>query len=65
MCYMGDEQLSDHPKNSISRLEGADKMLDFLRRREYTHIKRAVELYIKYDKSTCAVIRELEYPTSR
>ncbi len=28
----------------------------------YEERRKAVELYIKYDKRACAVIRELEYP---
>ena len=31
----------------------------------YEERKKAVELYIKYDKSACAVIRELGYPSSK
>ena len=31
----------------------------------YEERKKAIELYIKYDKRACAVIRELEYPTPK
>lgn len=29
----------------------------------YKDRKKAVNLYLKYDKSACSVVRELEYPT--
>ncbi len=31
----------------------------------YEERKKAVELYIKFDKSACSVVRELGYPTTR
>ena len=31
----------------------------------YEQRKKAVGLYIKFDKSACAVVRELGYPTTR
>lgn len=31
----------------------------------YEEREKAIELYIKYDKRACAVIRELEYPTPK